>query len=821
MSSLTLPRVAEIEPSAINRLAAEDAPTSRPTVRPLATLAPAESSARRLGYLVLAVGIAAVYLAMLIQFWAPAHGGVDQNGYFVGGRMLAKTGTMAYEPRSPFGFVGAMWVMTDDGRYFPKYPAGLPLLFASMFWIGGESWGPYLANLVSPVGTALAVLGMFFIGRLLAGSFAGILAMLMLGFSQVTLLLPNNPNSHAPALAFVTWGMYLLLWWWQRGGVVRGLMAGFLVGYAATIRYTEALLALPMAIAVLSHVPWRHASGAPIVRWRRAAWLLLIPAGGTLAGPFFNQPWTLLLLPGLLWLAFHALGHEHAEMDWPRVTMMGSLATVLSVLALAGLTLPTWMFVLPTLAYLLLALRWSDLARPTDMTALTAWRRLVLLDAPRVLLAALLIAFFVPFEVHFPGLLREKEWMAVPIAAVGVVAIIMLFGSRTEDWRASLRAHVPTIGWLVPVGALLAYNLVEMGTLTGYDTTNESDGKAFTLANFLGNWEKVVRQVHDVGLFFVAPLGLLGLLMMFRRSWQAALILLAWLVPGLVVYAAYYWSPERGTAYLRFFLTLFPALVAGAAYLLWHGVLSDETPGRRHSVALPVAAGAIVAIASGLGLYRALNGMDNGVRTPQSLETQFQQNIALAYLSDVVVNTIPAGSVLFAEPAFIQGSLNYLQFVGDWELFSFDSFTSRAGMRGLRRGGIREPDDPDPLQGRRREFVAELYGNKTDRDLLEEQRKLIDDRLEDGRRVFALVNPQSRMAVDRAVEGRFRTRVVARIGTIDPPQTSDARPGAPNDRGNFRRPPGGGPPGAGGPGGPGRGPGGPTDGTMQVVEITR
>lgn len=821
MSSPILTRVLGILPTASDAGASAVAPLPSVELSPSRTDAPVEPWWRRHGYLLLAILIAALYLAMLLQFWAPAHGGVDQNGYFVGGRMLAKTGTMAYTPRSPYGFVGAMWVMTDDGRNFPKYPAGLPLLFATMFWIGGESWGPWLSNLVSPVGTALAVLGMFFLGRLLAGSFAGILAMLLLGFSQATLLMANNPNSHAPALAFVTWGMFFLLWWWQSGGVVRGWVAGFLLGYAATIRYTEALLALPIAVAVLTRVPWRHSSGAAIVHWHRAAWLLVLPALATLAGPFRGHPWTLMLLPGLMWFTFHALRHDRATMDWPRVTMMGSLATVLSVIALAGLTLPTWALVLPTLTYLLLALRWSDLREAPPRR-----RRLGFLDAPRVLLAAGILAFFVPFEVHFPELLREKEWMAIPIAAVGVVAVVILFGSRTEDWRASLRAHVPTIGWLIPVAALLAYNLLEMGTLTGYDTTNESDGKAFTLANFLANWEKVVRQVHDVGLSFVAPLGVLGLLMLFRRSWQAALILLGWLIPGLVVYAAYYWAPERGTGYLRFFLTLFPALVAGAAYLLWHGVLSDESLGSRprRSVALPMAAGILVAIACGLGLYRSIQGFESGTRTSQALEMQFQQNLALAQLSEVAVETIPPGSVLFAEPAFVHGSLNYLQFVGDWEVFSFDAFTSRAGMRGMRRGGVAAADDPNPLQGRRRQFVAELYRDKTDRDLLEEQRRLIADRLAEGRRVFALVNAQTRMALDRAVEGHFAARVVTRVGAIHPPAPAELRPVPGPDRGNFRRPPGGGPPGPGGPFGRGGGPGpvgGGSFGAVQIVEITR
>ena len=59
--------------------------------------------------------------------------------------------------------------------------------------------------------------------------------------------------------------------------------------------------------------------------------------------------------------------------------------------------------------------------------------RINFLDAPRVLFAALILGVLIPFTVHFPGLLHEKEWMAIPIAVAGVVAVVILFGSRTED----------------------------------------------------------------------------------------------------------------------------------------------------------------------------------------------------------------------------------------------------------------------------------------------------------------------------------------------------------------------------------------------------
>ena len=68
--------------------------------------------------------------------------------------------------------------------------------------------------------------------------------------------LANNPNSHAACVAFIVWGMYFLIKWWQLGGWWRGSIAGFLIGYACTIRYSEGLLVLPIAVACASRLRW-------------------------------------------------------------------------------------------------------------------------------------------------------------------------------------------------------------------------------------------------------------------------------------------------------------------------------------------------------------------------------------------------------------------------------------------------------------------------------------------------------------------------------------------------------------------------------------
>src|SRR6478735_2844317 len=96
-------------------------------------------------------------------FLVPAYSGVDQNGYLVGGRMIAENLSMRQQPIrpgsngqfDPHQFVGRMWVGADLGtpneRYYPKYPLGFPLLVAIALWIGGDAHGVLFAYWINPI----------------------------------------------------------------------------------------------------------------------------------------------------------------------------------------------------------------------------------------------------------------------------------------------------------------------------------------------------------------------------------------------------------------------------------------------------------------------------------------------------------------------------------------------------------------------------------------------------------------------------------------------------------------------------------------------
>ena len=104
-----------------------------------ASFAAEESTLRRLGLFAPAMLLIVTFFWTTQQWWVPAHGGVDQNGYLVGGKQLALTGSMALRPRSPvdgtidpFQFVGKMWVAADLGTPNDAITPNIPS--ACRFW---------------------------------------------------------------------------------------------------------------------------------------------------------------------------------------------------------------------------------------------------------------------------------------------------------------------------------------------------------------------------------------------------------------------------------------------------------------------------------------------------------------------------------------------------------------------------------------------------------------------------------------------------------------------------------------------------------------
>src|SRR6266849_3573624 len=144
--------VAPVKPTAARGVAPIFfAPTKEPSLRLLPLDGLRERAWKRGLFLLAALAITGAYGFFLSSYWAaaPSRPGIDENAYLLGGRNLAQHWTVGFKPSDDFQYVGAMWVRTKaetilpprflsgwlaahtkEGWYYPKYPAGLPLLTA-------------------------------------------------------------------------------------------------------------------------------------------------------------------------------------------------------------------------------------------------------------------------------------------------------------------------------------------------------------------------------------------------------------------------------------------------------------------------------------------------------------------------------------------------------------------------------------------------------------------------------------------------------------------------------------------------------------------
>src|SRR5947209_8023023 len=132
---------------------------------PLPPSAAQETPRVRLAFTAIAAAAIAVFVVATHAFWVPAHPGDDQNAYLVSGKLLAAHFPPGLAVDDPYGFVGKMWVAAPDGRYYSKYPLGLPALVALGIEVCGPARGARMAYWISPAAMALALAALFNLDR--------------------------------------------------------------------------------------------------------------------------------------------------------------------------------------------------------------------------------------------------------------------------------------------------------------------------------------------------------------------------------------------------------------------------------------------------------------------------------------------------------------------------------------------------------------------------------------------------------------------------------------------------------------------------------
>jgi 4-amino-4-deoxy-L-arabinose transferase-like glycosyltransferase len=224
------------------------------------TTSPRAERSRWLPWLVLAVILLAQALYVR-AFYGPALATPDDNGYWAQGSLIATTGRTWFRPRSDVQFIGMHWLLSNDGRYVSRYPPGLAVLVAAVYRLCG--WEA--AVLVNPVLAALALLGIYLLGRRLVGRWWALVPCALVACMPVFNQHALWCFAHMAVTASLVWGILFLAWWTdtQRGWMA--LLGGLLLGCVPTIRYPEAVFALGAAAYLL----W-DARKSPSARWHIA-----------------------------------------------------------------------------------------------------------------------------------------------------------------------------------------------------------------------------------------------------------------------------------------------------------------------------------------------------------------------------------------------------------------------------------------------------------------------------------------------------------------------------------------------------------------------
>jgi len=195
------------------------------------------------------LGVLSLSIALLNGFYVASYEGVDENGCMGTARRLAVHGDPAKRTSDPYEYVSENVVQVGENVFYAKYPIGYPALCALAYKLAGSD----AAFLVNPVLAVLAVAGIFFLGRAMFGNIVGAFAAILLTVNPLTAFYGLSARTHTGALCFAVWGMFFVWRWAERGGWANAALAGAVTAYASTVRYTEALLVLPVCAMVV----WR------------------------------------------------------------------------------------------------------------------------------------------------------------------------------------------------------------------------------------------------------------------------------------------------------------------------------------------------------------------------------------------------------------------------------------------------------------------------------------------------------------------------------------------------------------------------------------
>jgi 4-amino-4-deoxy-L-arabinose transferase-like glycosyltransferase len=165
---------------------------------------------------------------------------VDANGYWAQGSLLRQTGHTWFRPENDLQYIGMHWLVTEDGRYFSRYPPGLAVPIALAY----GACGPLAYRLFDPLLATLALLGTFLLLRKFVGPWYPLAGVLLLAINPIFNLHAQYHYAHMAAACLLVWGLLFLVRWARNGALKEIFLAGLIFGCVPTVRYPEATFAL-------------------------------------------------------------------------------------------------------------------------------------------------------------------------------------------------------------------------------------------------------------------------------------------------------------------------------------------------------------------------------------------------------------------------------------------------------------------------------------------------------------------------------------------------------------------------------------------------
>ena len=219
--------------------------------------------------------LACLVLILLLHFivimgrYRPAISTADANGYWAQASLLFTTGRTWFEPEVDSQYVGTHWLVTDSGRFYSRYPPGLPVLVSLVYRVFG-----YRASvLVNPLLATLTLAGVYLLLRRLLAPWWSVAGVFVLAANPVFNQHAIWCFAHMAVACCLAWGLYFLVRWSEEGKLWQAFAGGLVMGIIPTVRYPEAVFVFGVVTFLGMHFGsrekvWRHwlaaAAGAAV-----------------------------------------------------------------------------------------------------------------------------------------------------------------------------------------------------------------------------------------------------------------------------------------------------------------------------------------------------------------------------------------------------------------------------------------------------------------------------------------------------------------------------------------------------------------------------